>query len=123
MNNRERIRERYLKDPVPVRLLGLAADLGRVASSARRVTGSEAVAAMLEESQHLIEWTAAETPPEVAEDLVRLQVLLALWRRAWSEAQHSPKQRSLLAVLAKQWSDQAVRLAEQVGNQETEVAF
>lgn len=123
MKNRERIRERYLKDPVPIRLLGLAADLGRVASSARRATGAEAVAALLEESQCLIEWTAAETPPAVAEELVRLQVLLALWRRAWPEAQHSSKQRSLLAVLAKQWSDQIVRLAEQVENRETEVAL
>jgi hypothetical protein len=45
MTNRDRIRERYLKDALPVRLAGLAADLSRVASSARRATG--AAAAML----------------------------------------------------------------------------
>lgn len=112
MRNRERIRERYLKDVLPVRLMGLAADLGRVASSARRATGAEAVATMLEESQHFIEWTAAEAPIEVAEDLVNLQVLLALWRRAWPDAQGSPLQRSLLAVQAKQWADQVMRHAE-----------
>ena len=33
MRNRERIRERYLRDALPLRLAGLAADLGRVASS------------------------------------------------------------------------------------------
>jgi hypothetical protein len=64
---------------------------------------------MLEESQYLIEWTAGEAPAEVAEELVNLQVLLALWRRAWPEAQHSPLQRSLLAVQAKQWADQVMR--------------
>ncbi len=115
MKNRERIRERYLKDGLPLRLQGLAADLSRVASSARRTTGAEAVAALLEESQYMIEWTAAEAPVEVAEQLVDLQVLLALWRRAWREAQHSPHQRSLLAVQARQWADQVMRHAAEGG--------
>ena len=109
MKNSERIRERYLRDALPLRLAGLAANLSRVASSARRATGGMAVAAMLEESQYLIEWTAGEAPAEVAEELVNLQVLLALWRRAWPEAQHSPLQCSLLAVQAKQWADQVMR--------------
>ena len=110
MKNQERIRERYLKDALPVRLVGLAADLGRVASSARHVSGGEAVAALLEESQCFIEWTAAEAPVEVAAELVNLQVMLALWRRAWPEAQRSQHQRSLLAVQAKQWSDRVLDL-------------
>jgi hypothetical protein len=108
MKNQERIRARYLKDALPVRLAGLAADLGRVASSARHPTGGEAVAALLEESQYFIEWTAAEAPVEAAEELVNLQVMLALWRRAWPEAQHSQRQRTLLAVQAKQWSDRVL---------------
>ena len=40
VRNRERIQERYLRDALPVRLAGLAADLGRVASSARHATGA-----------------------------------------------------------------------------------
>ncbi|MBP1468205.1 hypothetical protein EYB53_021015 [Candidatus Chloroploca sp. M-50] len=112
MTNRDRIRERYLKDALPVRLAGLAADLSRVASSARRATGAAAAAAMLEESQYLIEWTAAEAPAEIAEELVNLQVMLALWRQAWPDAQHYPFQRSLLAVQAKQWADQVLRQSE-----------
>ena len=111
MKNQERIRERYLRDLLPVRLAGLAADLSRVASSARRETGGEAVAAMLEESQYFIEWMGAEAPVEVAGELVNLQVMLALWRRAWPEAQHSPIQRSVLAVQAKQWADQVLGYA------------
>ncbi|PKO22500.1 MAG: hypothetical protein CVU38_09150 [Chloroflexi bacterium HGW-Chloroflexi-1] len=109
MKNSERMRERYLRDALPLRLAGLAADLGRVASSARHATGSAAAAAMLEESQYLIEWTAAAAPAELAEELVNLQALLALWRKAWPEAQHSPLQRSILAVQAKQWADQVLR--------------
>jgi hypothetical protein len=109
MKNKERIRERYLRDSLAVRLAGLAADLARVASSARRETGGEAAALMLEESQYFIEWTAAELAPEVAEELVNIQIMLALWRRAWPEAQHIPLQRTILSVQAKQWSDQVMR--------------
>jgi hypothetical protein len=108
MKNQERIRDRYLRDPLPVRLAGLAADLFRVSSSARRATGGDAVAAMLEESQYFIEWTATEAPLEVAEELVNLQVLLALWRRAWPDIQHNQSQRGLLVVQAKQWADQVL---------------
>lgn len=115
MNNSERIRERYLGDALPIRLAGLAADLSRVSSSTHRATGTAAVLAMLEESQHLIEWTAATVPVETAKELVNLQVMLALWRRAWPEAQKSQLQRNLLAVQAKQWSDQVMRYAEQAG--------
>ncbi len=117
MRNRETYRERYMADALPIRLAGLAADLGRVASSARRATGGAAVSALLEQSQFLIEWTAADAPVETAEALVNLQVMLALWRRAWPEAQHSAAQRSLLAAQAKQWSDQVLGHAEHVGFQ------
>jgi hypothetical protein len=108
MIHRERKRERYLRDPLPVRLAGLAADLGRVASSARHAAGSASVAQMLEESQYFIEWTAAEAGMEIAAELVDIQRMLAAWRRAWPEAQHSPAQRALLAVQSKKWSDQVL---------------
>ena len=111
MKNLERIKARYLKDPWPTRLAGLAADLSRVSSSARHATGSESVAQMLEESQYFIEWTAAELDPDVAGELVNIQVLIALWRRAWPETQHNPQQRTILSVQAKVWADQILGLA------------
>jgi hypothetical protein len=105
MNNREQLRERYCSQDVQQRLAGLAADLARVASSARHAEGAERVAEMLEESQYLIEWTAAETPVEVAAELVDIQVLLALWRRCWPDASKDPRQRSVLSVLAAHWAN------------------
>lgn len=106
MKNLEQKRERYLRDPLPVRLGGLAADLARIASSARHTLGNASVAEMIEESRYLIEWTAAEAEPEIAGELVDIQRMLTLWRRAWPEAQHSQAQRLLLSVQAKKWSDQ-----------------
>jgi hypothetical protein len=108
MINKERKRERFLRDPLPVRLAGLAADLARVSSSARRETGAESVASMLEESQYYIEWTAAETEPEIAAELVDIQRMVALWRKAWPEMQGHSTQRTLLSVQAKKWSDQVL---------------
>jgi hypothetical protein len=108
MIDKERKRERFLRDPLPVRLGSLAADLRRVSSSARRETGAESVASMLEESQYFIEWTAAEAEPEVAAELVDMQLMTALWRKAWPDAQQFSTQRTLLSVQAKKWSDQVL---------------
>lgn len=94
-----------MRDPLPVRLAGLAADLGRVSSSARHVSGSDSVAQMLEESQYYIEWTAAEAELRIAAELVDIQRMIGLWRKAWPEAQHSLTLRTLLSVQAKKWSD------------------
>jgi hypothetical protein len=105
MIHKERKRERFLRDPLPVRLAGLAADLARVSSSARHETGAESVGSMLEESQYFIEWTAAEAEPEIAAELVDIQRMIALWRKAWPDAQNSRTQRTLLSVQAKKWSD------------------
>ena len=111
MKNRERIQERFLKDPLPVRLGGLAADLRRISSAARRTTGAEHVALMLEESQYFIEWSAKDMQPEAAEELVQIQVMLALWKRSWPIVQQNPAQRTLLSFQSRQWSDRVLQLA------------
>jgi hypothetical protein len=87
---------------------GLAATLGRISSSARKSTDPNVVAGFLDEAKHLIEWTAAETQPETAAELVQMQILISLWQRAWTEASQNPNQRVLLSVQAKDWSDKVV---------------
>ena len=108
MKNKEKKKIRFLRDPLPIRLAGLAADLARVSSSARHESGDASVEEMLEESQYYIEWTAAEADVEVAGELVDMQRMIALWRRIWSEARPSRTQRTLLSVQAKKWSDYAL---------------
>lgn len=63
---------------------------------------------MLEECQFYIEWTAGELEPEAAAEMVDIQVLIAMWRKAWPTAQQDATQRSLLSFLAKKWSDKAL---------------
>jgi hypothetical protein len=43
--------------------------------------------------------------------LVNIQVLIALWRCAWPEAQCHPQQRTILSAQAKAWADQILGLA------------
>jgi hypothetical protein len=95
-----------MRDSLQVRLAGLAADLARISSSARRPTGAAQVIEMIEESRYYIEWTAAEIPVEQAAELVDIQVMLAMWKDAWTEAQANQVQRTLLSLQAKKWSDQ-----------------
>lgn len=107
MKDKAKLRERFLRDPLPRRLGGLAATLGRISSSARNSSDPMIVAGLLDEAKHLIEWTAADTEPETASELVQMQTMISLWQRAWEDASKSPKQRILLSVQAKDWSDKA----------------
>jgi hypothetical protein len=108
MPNKQRLRERFLRDSLPRRLGGLAATLGRLASSARESSDPITVARLLEEAKYLIEWTAADAESEVAGELVAMQTLINLWLRAWDNASRHKEQRTLLSVQAKHWSDRAL---------------
>lgn len=106
--NKEKMRERFMRDPLPRRLGGLAATLGRVSSVARKSSDPTNVARLMEEAKYMIEWTAAEAEPEIAAELVSMQRLINLWLRAWENASQHKEQRILLSVQAKHWSDRAL---------------
>ena len=108
ISNKEKRRERFLRDPLQSRLGGLAATLGRISSSARESSDPGNVARLLEEAKYLIEWTAADTEPEIGAELVSMQTMVSLWLRAWEKASQSKEQRTLLSVEAKHWSDRAM---------------
>ena len=79
----EPVRQRFLRDPLPVRLGGLAADLARIASFSENLANRQAVASLLEEGKYFAEWTAPDAPLETQALLAELQVTLALWERRW----------------------------------------
>lgn len=111
MKNKEKLYERFMRDPLPRKLGGLSATLGRISSSARQSSDPEQVTNLLEEAKYLIEWTAADTNPEIGTELVNMQRLIILWQKAWTKAGATPEQRTLLATQAKQWSDQALEFS------------
>ncbi len=102
------IRQRYLRDGLPVRLGGLAANLARIASVSDLVLDREAAEVLLSESKLFIEWTAADADIDTAAELVELQVQLARWQQNWERIWSDPTQRQLVAGQAHDWSGRAL---------------
>ncbi|HKZ54214.1 MAG TPA: hypothetical protein VJ123_01955 [Anaerolineales bacterium] len=75
------VRDRNMRDDLPVRLGGLAANLSRIKSFAAHDASREAVESMIDESKLLIEWTAAEAEINMAAELAEVQVQLVRWQR------------------------------------------
>ena len=111
MADKEKLRQRFLRDPLPVRLGNLSATLGRISSSARASESSKLVADLLDEAKHLIEWTAAEAEAQSAAELVQIQRLIVLWQKAWTIACSNRTQRILLSTMAKGWSDRVLEFS------------
>jgi len=111
MKNFESIRQRYLQDPLPIRLGGIAADLARIASASGNPSNFRAVSSMLRESAYFIEWTAPDTPLETQVKLVDLQILLASWFQQLSEFYQNPSEYEKFIKQSKQWSDEILNLS------------
>jgi hypothetical protein len=108
-------RERYLRDNLPVRLGGLAANLSRIRSFAAHDASREAVEGMIEESKFFIEWTAAEAEVSTAAQLVELQIQLARWQRNWAHIWGDPVQRSKMVEQSAAWSKRILELSGLLG--------
>jgi hypothetical protein len=109
------IQKRYLRDELPTRLGGIAANLSRVKSFAARDSNREAVASLLEESKFFIELTAREADIDTAGELVELQVQLSLWQQAWDDIWQDSAQRQQLASTSDKWSQRVLELSGLLG--------
>ena len=113
MINQE-IRDRFLKDALPIRLGGLAADLARIVSFSKNLKSASTVANLLEESRYFIEWSAPTLLPDRIDDaahLVEIQRGLTYWCWVWHVAQKDPLERERLAAQAHAWSDQVLEMS------------
>jgi hypothetical protein len=105
------IQERYLRDTIPIRLGGLAANLRRIRAFTSHDGSREAVAGLIEESKFFIEWTARETEIETAAELVELQVQLARWSFTLFEIWPDPSRRHHVAEQSLAWSERVLALS------------
>ena len=105
------IRERYLRDQLPVRLGGLAANLSRINSFSSQEASRDAVEGLLDESKYFIEWTAAEVEVNTAAQLIELQVQLARWQHNWTETWGNPLRRKQMAEQSAAWSQRVLALS------------
>jgi hypothetical protein len=111
MKNQTAIQERYMRDPLPIRLGGLAADLARVQSFSDNSNLRDAVAGLLEESRFFIEWTAPDAELEKQVALVELQRQLTRWQRSWAHIWADPARRAEVAERAGIWSERVLGMS------------
>jgi hypothetical protein len=104
MTNRDAIQERYLRDPLPMRLGGLAANLARVESFSNHTEHREVVERLLDESKYFIEWTAPDADLNLQVELVEIQRQLAQWQCGWQDIWADPVKRAAAASQAGAWS-------------------
>lgn len=105
------IRNRYLKDSLPIRLGGLAANLLRIKSFSLDQNNRGAVESLLDESKHFIEWTATDADIAVAAELVELQVLLARWQYKLESIWTQETQLKQLSEQSSFWSDRVLQFS------------
>jgi len=105
------IRERYMRDELPVRLGGLAANLSRIKSFSANENSRETVASLIDESKMFIEWTAAQAEINTAALMVEVQVQLALWQIRWDGIWTNPTERKRIAEQSGIWSKQILEMS------------
>lgn len=102
------IRERYLRDDLPVRLGGLAANLSRIKSFANNENNKALVESLIDESKYFIEWTAPDAEVETAAKLVELQVELARLQFKLDKVWPDTDQRRQISEKSNTWSQQVL---------------
>ncbi len=111
MRNQAAIHERYMRDSLPIRLGGLAADLARIQSFSDHPDHKDVIESMLEESRFFIEWTASEAELEKQVSLVELQHQLTRWQRSWAHIWADPARRAAVAEQAGVWSERVLGMS------------
>lgn len=111
MKNVSEIKNRYLKDELPVRLGGISADLARIASFASLEDNWKVVQSLLKESEFFIEWTVPDATLEEKAFLVELQIQLAYWYRIWTEIFTNSNEREKLSQQASFWSKKVLEMS------------
>ena len=111
MKDLSAIRTRYVRDPLPVRLGGLAADLARIASFSRNPANLVPVADLMREAAHFIEWCAPESGLEGQVTLLDLQRHLVRWRMRLPQRFSDQTWRGQVIAEARQWSQRMLEMS------------
>lgn len=103
MKNIESVKQRYLRDPLPIRLGGLAANLARLSSFIENPNNRKVISYLIKESEFFIEWIAPETDSETQLKLIALQLQLALWYNNFNAASMTENERQQIIQQSKKW--------------------
>ncbi|MBO1055834.1 MAG: hypothetical protein HEQ27_04585 [Dolichospermum sp. JUN01] len=101
---------RFQINNIPNRLGHIAANLARIKSFSQ-IADKEAVKSVISETKLFIEWTAAEIKPVQAEELVNIQVQLAMWELTWNDIGENEKVRAEVAEQSGIWSERLLDMS------------
>ncbi|MDD2889887.1 MAG: hypothetical protein PHE49_04505 [bacterium] len=105
------LKERYLNDPLPIKLGGIAADLARIQSFSDNIKHLNVVKSIVKECRCMIEWAAFSTEPEASETLINIQLELSLWLLSWEEMWNVSEKRTIMAKEAGKMSDKVLEMS------------
>lgn len=108
--NLDKKQERFQGENISIRLGHIASNLARIKSFSF-IAHKEAVSSVIDETKWFIEWTAAEIEPVYAEELVNIQVQLAMWELSWDDIWSDEKIRTEVAQQAGVWSERVLDLS------------
>lgn len=98
-----------MRDPLPIRLGGLAANLARMRSFSMNESNRAAVVDLFDESKFFIEWTAIEADTDIRVRLAELQRVLARWQLSMESSWRNESFREELAVASASWSKSVLK--------------
>jgi hypothetical protein len=111
MKDQSTIKQRYLRDALPVRLGGLAANLARITSFSDNPQHGDVIERLIEESKYFIEWTAGDAELSVQAELVELQRQLARWQHDWQTVWADQDSRVNMAERSLAWSQRVLEMS------------
>lgn len=100
-----------MRDPISIRLGGIAANLARISSFSSNEKHSEAVSKMMNESRYFIEWTTPDFDLETQDELVQLQLKLSFWIHTWDKVWSNVDNRSRMAKESSEWSVRLLKMS------------
>jgi hypothetical protein len=108
MNELISLRDRFMQDPLPIRLGNLASNLAQIHSLSGHDGHRDGVARFVEESALYIEWVAPDATLELQILLLDIQRTLVQWKRQWTQLWDDAARRTEAARKARAWSEQVL---------------
>ena len=105
----DRLRERYMRDPLPVRLGNLVSSLTHLSTSGGMRSQHDYVPRMISECKHFIERTGREADLPYVEGLHNLQVKLAGRQLHWETLRNDLEATERVAAETRASSDQVLQ--------------
>jgi hypothetical protein len=105
------VHERHMRDPLPVRIGGIASNLSHIKFAAMHEGNCTLVLRFIEETRCFIEWSGPEAEIETAAYLVEVQRGLTRWKSRLTAVWENPEERARLSEQAEEWSEQVLKLS------------